>query len=63
MTLYGALHIVCQHVYVHIIALYVPGGLFAKIPPVSVLAQFMSCSPGDNQGARDLLPTVCAYIF
>ena len=23
----------------------------------------MSCSPGDNQGVRGLLPTVCAYSF
>ena len=32
-------------------------------PTVSVSAQFMSCSPGDDQGTRGLLPTVCAYRF
>ena len=34
--LYGALYIVCQHVYVHSIALCALGGLSAGIPPVSV---------------------------
>ena len=63
MVLYGALHIVCQHVYVHSIALCVPGGLSAGIPLVSISAQFMICSPGDDQGARGLLPKVCAYSF
>ena len=34
--LYGALHIVCQHVYVHSIPLCAPGGLSVEIPPVLV---------------------------
>ena len=56
MILYGALHIVCQHVYVL-------GSLFVGIPPVSVTAQVMSCLPGYDQGARGILPTICAYSF
>ena len=37
--------------------------LSTGISPVSVSVQFMSCAPGVNQGARGLLPTVCAYSF
>ena len=47
----------------HNIALYASGGLFSGISPVLVSAQFMSCSLSDDQGARGLLPIVCAYIF
>ena len=47
----------------HNIALCAPGDLSAGIPPVSVSTQFMSCSPDDDLGARDLLPTICAYSF
>ena len=54
---------VTQHVYVHSIALCAPGGLSAGIPLVLVSAQFLSYLPGDNQGARGLLPTVCACSF
>ena len=45
-VLYGALHIVCQHIYVHSITSCAPDDLFAGIPQVSVSAQFLSCSPG-----------------
>ena len=62
-VLYGALYIVCHHIYVHSIALCVPGGLSMGIPLVLVSAQFLSYLPGDNQGARGLLPTICAYSF
>ena len=63
MILYGALHIVCQHVYVQSTALCGPGGLSTGIRLVLVSAQFMSYSPSDDQGVRGLLPTVCAYSF
>jgi len=33
------------------------------LPTRSVSAQFMSYAPGVNQGAKGLLPTVCAYSF
>ena len=63
MILYETLHIMCQHIYVHSIALCAPDSLFTGIPPISVSAQYMSFSPGDDQGVRGLLPTVCAYSF
>jgi len=63
IILYRALHIVCQHVYVHSITLCAPGVLSARIPPVLVSTQFLTYSPDDDQGARGLLPIVCAYSF
>ena len=56
-------YILCASMYVHSIALCASGGLSRWIPPVSVSAQFLTCSPGDDQGARGLLPIVCAYDF
>ena len=38
-------------------------GAMGMLPTRSVSAQFMSCAPGVNQGARGLLPTICAYNF
>ena len=56
-------YILCASMFMCIVALCALGGLSAGIPPVSVSAQFMSCFPGDDQGARGILPTVCAYSF
>ena len=45
----------------HSIALCASGGLIAGIPPVLVSAQYMSCSPSGDRGAKSILPTVCVY--
>ena len=59
MRLYGALHIVCQHIYMHSIAFYAPDGFVCE-DPTSLSSV---CSPVVDQGARGILPTVCAYSF
>ena len=62
-VLYGTLHIMCQHVYEHSITLWAPGCLSVGIPPVSVSAQFLSCSPGDDQGAGAYCPQYVLTVF
>jgi len=59
MRLYGALHIVCQHTYVHSIAFSAPSGIG---PQGSHQLKFnlLICS---NQGAKGIGPTICAYSF
>ena len=53
----------CASIYICITLHYAPDGLSTGILPISVSAQFMSCSSGDNQEARGILATVCAYSF
>ena len=59
MSLYGALHIVCQH----IICIALHYAHQKACPRGSHQFNFQFCSPEVDQGARGILPTVCAYSF
>ena len=59
MRLYGALHIVCQHIYVHSIAFSAPSGIG---PPGSHHLKF-NLLIYSNQGAKGIGPIICAYSF
>ena len=63
MTLYGALHIVCQHVCKHNIALCALGDLSAGIPPVSVSAQLWVARLVMTRGLGAYCPQYVLTVF